>query len=100
MAARGSIAKENVEKIIKEAFGKSFVGVSDKKIYVTADDGGEQVQISISLTCPKNPIEVVSGDGQGFDFSNPTMAATTFTPAEYTEEEKETINELMRALNL
>lgn len=55
--AKGNTAKEYVEKKIIEAFGSDFVGISDKKIYVYADDGGERVQIAISLTCPKVQIE-------------------------------------------
>ena len=100
MAAKGTLAKENVENKIKEAFGKDYIGTIDRKIYVWAQDPGERVQIAISLTCPKNPVEVVSADGAGYDFSAPTVAATQFTPAEFTEEEKNTINELIETLNL
>lgn len=53
---RGAIAKENVIKKIKSAFGTEYVGEESKKIYVWADDGGERVQIAISLTCPKTNI--------------------------------------------
>ena len=98
--AKGAQAKTEVIEKIKEAFGKDFIGEIDKKIYVWAQDPGERVQIAISLTCPKNPVEVVSADGAGYDFSAPTIAATQFTPAEFTEEEKNTINELMKALDL
>lgn len=56
MAAKGSKAKENVKKVIANAFGDNFVGEADKKLYVWADDGGETVQIAITMTMPKNPI--------------------------------------------
>ena len=53
---RGAIAKENVIKKIKSAFGAEYIGEESKKFYVWADDGGERVQIAISLTCPKTNI--------------------------------------------
>ena len=37
---KGAIAKENVAEIIKKAFGQNYLGESDKKYYVIADDGG------------------------------------------------------------
>ena len=40
MAARGTIAKEKVERKIAEVFGEDFIGLYDKKLYVWANDGG------------------------------------------------------------
>lgn len=60
MAAKGSIAKTEVIKRVKEAFGDDFVGESGGKLYVWANDGGEQVQIAMALTCPKVPLEVTA----------------------------------------
>ena len=60
MAAKGTIAKTNVENKIKEIFGADFAGIADKKLYVWADDGGERVQIAIAMTCPK--VNVDFGD--------------------------------------
>lgn len=52
--AKGSVAKVNVANKIAEAFGADYVGCEDgKKWYVWADDGGERVQIAITMTCPK-----------------------------------------------
>ena len=56
MAARGTIAKEEVVKIIQKAFGENFIGEVDKKLYVQAKENGEMVQIAISMTCPKTPV--------------------------------------------
>ena len=108
MAAKGTIAKENVTKILAEAFGSNFIGEFDKKVYVYANDGGEMVQIAISLTCPKNPIQVdttVTTNAGDWDFSdnpkmNATVAVASATPAEITEEEKANIAELMAKLGL
>lgn len=41
--ARGAIAKEEVIRKIADAFGESFIGEVDKKIYLWANDGGERV---------------------------------------------------------
>ena len=56
--AKGATAKVNVENKIREAFGADFVGNVDKKLYVWADEGGEKVQICLSMTCPKVPVGV------------------------------------------
>ena len=61
--AKGAIAKTNVEKKIMEMFGEDFVGMADKKLYVWADDGGQKVQIAITLTCPKTNVDF--GDNAG-----------------------------------
>ena len=106
--AKGAIAKEEVVKKISEAFGSSFIGEFDKKVYVWANDGGEQVQIAISLTCPKNPIQVdttVTTNAGDWDFSdnpkvNTTVAVASAAPAEITEEEKSNIANLMASVRL
>lgn len=58
MAAKGNVAKATVIEKIKKAFGNDFITEIDKKAYVWADDGGERIQVALSLTCPKVPIEV------------------------------------------
>ena len=66
------------------------------------------VQIAISLTCPKNPIQVdttVTTNAGDWDFSdnpkvNTTVAVASAAPAEITEEEKSNIANLMAKLGL
>lgn len=75
----------------------------DKKVYVWADDGGEKVQIAISLTCPKIPIgEVTTNFSGDLDFENmaAVVAPSSYEPAEITEEEKQNIADLMARLGL
>lgn len=95
---RGSIAKENVTKIIKEAFGANFVGEESKKLYVWADDGGEKVQIAIALTCPKVEIQaakpVEETPWEGFPPAKP-KEEKMISP-----EEQETIEMLMEKLGI
>lgn len=108
MAAKGSVAKENIVKKLAEVFGKDFIGEYDKKVYVWANDGSEMVQIAISMTCPKVPIEIANNvdvNTGDWDFSdNPktisTIAVANAGPAEITEEEKNNLAELMTKLGL
>lgn len=103
MAARGANAKIEVENIIRNAFGKNFVGVAEKKLYVQADDGnGEMVQVAISLTCPKTPYVAGAPAEGGIDFDNMPSGgkATEFKPAEITTEETENIRKLLAELGL
>lgn len=71
----------------------------DKKIYLQAPENGEMVQIAISMTCPKNTIEVsnapVVKNGM-IDFE----AESTVVAPTATAEERETVQEMMRRLGL
>lgn len=103
MAAKGSIAKIEVENRIREAFGKDFAGVADKKLYVWADDGGERVQISIAMTCPKVYIgedaeagPAIARTGGGIDFEAEIPKKST----EVTQEELDRISAMMNKLGL
>ena len=92
--AKGSEAKEYVIRKIKETFGEDFVGEQDKKKYVWGQEGGEKVQIAISLTCPKNPIG-------GFNFEEKEKILEEENKVvEITEEEKIKIDELMKRLGI
>ena len=99
--ARGAAAKETVAAKLKEAFGENYIAEVDKKHYIWADDGGEKVQIAISLTCPKNFIEtgetVVAGEG--FPAASPVTTAKHET-AEISDKERENIAALMARLGL
>ena len=110
MAAKGTLAKERVEKKIIEAFGADYVATVDKKIYIWAqDEGAEKVQVCISMTCPKNPVGAEDGTlnfskepGNKIDFTNLSAVASpdTFKPAEITDAERANIKELMERLGL
>ena len=108
MAARGSVAKENVIKKLAQAFGNDFIGESEKKIYLWANDGGERVQIALTLTCPKTFIDAPNaaapnenlGDWDFRDEAPKPVAAIKAEPAVITEEEKENIANLLKKLGL
>ena len=98
MAAKGSVAKLFVENKIKEMFGEDFIGSADKKLYVLADDGGQKVQIAISLTCPKVGLDI---EGNGFVDDTGIVGTYTGEPViEITPEEEENIQTLIKKLNL
>ena len=102
--AKGAIAKQQVVEKLKSVFGDDYIGENSSKHYVWANDGGERVQIAISLTCPKNPIGTVdmsSAFGDGIDFDAPAVVVQTkFEPAEITQEEQDRLQELMQKLGL
>lgn len=106
--ARGTEAKKQVTNKLAEAFGDNYIGEHDKKIYVWANDGGEKVQIAISLTCPKTNIEIAvglaepSGDWDFTDDSSKAVpiAVSNAAPAEITEEEINNLQTMMERLGL
>lgn len=102
--AKGALAKQEVIDKIKQVFGNDYIGENANKHYVWAKDGGEKVQIAISLTCPKTPIgtvDVSSAFGDGLDFeAEPVIAPTKFEPAEITQEEMDTLATMMERLGL
>ena len=103
--AKGAIGKQNVLQKIAEAFGKDFIGEHDKKIYVWTQENGERIQIAISLTCPKVMIDAMAAEmpeppAGDFDWSMDTPAAPKTAPVEISQEEKDTVANLMAKLGL
>lgn len=99
--AKGTIAKENITRKIIEAFGKDYIGEFDKKLYLWADDGGDRVQVSIALTCPKvyRGVEETGPSVLNFeDDDNENIQSAEFKPAEITQEEQDTLMNLMAKL--
>ena len=100
--AKGQIAKDYVAKKLAEAFGEHYLGEVDKKYYVEAPENGEMVQIAIAMTCPKNPVAVSGASvvrGGGIDFeAEPVLTAPKTT--EVSEEERQTVADMMRRLGL
>ena len=88
--AKGNIAKQNIENKIKEVFGADYIGIFDKKLYLWADDGGERVQVALTMTCPK----VFVGD------DIPVETPDEFQPAEITQQEQDNLKMLIERLGL
>ena len=108
LIAKGALAKQAVINKIAAAFGDDYIGEYDKKQYVWANENGERVQIAITLTCPKTPIEIasnVNNAGGDWNFTDDIPKATPIAvsnaaPAEITEAEKQNIADLMARLGL
>lgn len=111
VAAKGTRAKEIVTEKIGEIFTNSsntqYIGVIDKKIYVNVleDDTGETVQVSISLTCPKNPVGEITPIANNEDIIHFNSAAMpvgdgTTEDFEFTSEEMNNIDKVLSKLDL
>jgi hypothetical protein len=92
--AKGQTAKDTLGKIIIEAVGDRFITVQDKKIYVNMDDGGEMVQVAVSMTIPKTSIAAGSS---AFSSSKESSA---FAPTELSPEDKAKVEQLKKLLNV
>ena len=88
--ARGSQAKIQVNNLIKEAFKENYIGEFNSKLYVWADDGGERVQVALTMTCPKVFVGV----------DTPTETPDEFQPAEITQQEQDNLKMLIEKLGL
>ena len=96
--ARGANAKVVVTEKIATAFGVDYIGEYDKKLYVWADDGGERVQIAISMTCPKTMIGEVPSTEMDFNTVATPGQVSSFQPAEITQTEKDNVSKLLAEL--
>ena len=99
MAARGTIAKENVKKNIIERFGENYIGENGGKLYVFADDGGQKVQIAIALTCPKVGLGVDETPSAN-SFIEGGFISNHAPVVEMTPEEEATVESLLARLGL
>lgn len=105
--ARGNDAKERLINKFIEAAGDSYLGMFDKKYYFLSAENGEQIQVAVSMTCPKTPVEfAVTAESDGdWDFTDDkpktaTAAVSNAAPAEITQEEVANLEELMKKLGL
>lgn len=104
MAVKGTLAKKMfVDKAIA-AMGDAYVGEVGGKHYFSFQENGEEVQIAVSLTCPKNPIAkqtvVIPIKNGGMDFENTETVPVVQKQKEIPEEELENIAKLMSQLGL
>lgn len=106
MAARGSVAKEEITNKILAEFPGSFK--FDKEIRVPVMENGELVQIKITLTAAKVNVEnggdtatpgvdLIKGMTQAVEGQ---VADSTTMSIEPTPEEKENVRILLSKLNL
>ena len=100
--AVGEEAKTKLINKIIEALGDSYIGCVDKKYYFISYENGSEKQVAISLTCPKAPVAVSAKPvvrSGGIDFeAEPVLVAPA--NVEVSEEERQTVADMMRRLGL
>ena len=96
MAAKGTIAKENITNKILSTFAGSFI--YGKEIRIPYVENGTLVQIKVALTCAKENVDA------GADIALPGETATVMPAsdgvAEITDQEKSEVNDLISKLGL
>lgn len=98
MAAKGTVAKENLIKRFATAVGSDYIGTEDgKKYYFWSIENGERIQVAITLTVPKTPIAAQSDN---ISFEDNVTAVNTKGNAQMDEDEKATLERLMKELDL
>ena len=103
--ARGALAKEEIFAKILETFDGSFMYNNGKELRIPWNESGNEVQIKVSLTCAKDNVSptgetveksaaVAQETGDFMNFPTPHKRA------EVTEEEKQNVSDLLKALGL
>ena len=95
--AKGAIAKKEIMQKIIEMFPGSFLYNNDKEVRINSTEEGNPVQIKITLTCAKTPVENENGI---FEINNSNAIEFKNTPkpqdiVEPTEEEKANLKALL-----
>lgn len=99
--AKGAASKELVAKKILETFQGAFEYGKELRIPLT--EGGEQVQIKVTLTCAKENVECGADNAIPGDFPAPKMTAPTperTAPVQPSESEKQAVADLLKSLGL
>ena len=101
MAARGAESKAKIIEKILTTFENSFQ--YDKEVRIPMYENGELIQIKLTLTAAKTNVEnemkssfPIVGDNK----NDSNEKNITSSPAEPTEEEKQTLEDLMSKLGL
>lgn len=97
--AKGAIAKKEIMQKIIEMFPGSFLYNNDKEVRINSTEEGNPIQIKITLTCAKTPVENENGSGifktnnsNVIEFKNDTPESDIIEP---TEEEKANLKTLL-----
>lgn len=101
--AKGAESKNKITKQILELFPGSFIYNDGKEIRVPMIEGGEQIQIKIALTCAKECVNMGADNAIPGDFPAPINTPPTperSEPIKPTEEEKQSVANLLRSLGL
>ena len=96
MAARGTESKSIIFNKLKEVYPNSFWEDENKILRIPMNEGGNPIEIKVTLTAAKN----ILGSG-AVESAFPTASEPVVEkPVEMTEEEKENVATLLASLNL
>ena len=96
MAARGTESKSVIFNKLKEIYSNSFWEDENKILRIPMNEGGNPIEIKVTLTAAKN----ILGSG-AVESAFPTASEPVVEkPVEMTEEEKENVATLLASLNL
>lgn len=110
MAAKGSIAKEQLIQQILKAFPNSFVYNDGKEVRINCEENGTPVQIKLTFTCAKNAVMpesevanpiIAPRNSPVIPTDNAAVAPTQVdnSPEEPSQEEKERLAQLLSHFN-
>ena len=105
MAAKGSILKQEITKKILETFPNSFLYNDGKEIRINGTEEGVSLQIKVTLTCAKTPVEggednALPGEKTAATADVKPAGTNEKIPQEPTAEEKERLTTLLNKLGL
>jgi hypothetical protein len=100
--AKGAESKSKIIKQLLEIFPNSFLYNDGKELRIPMTEGGEMVQIKCTLTCAKECVNVGEDNATPGDFpvTNAPVTVASSEPIKPTEEEKQTVANLLRSLGL
>ena len=96
MAAKGTESKCIIFNKLREIYPNSFWEDENKILRIPMNEGGNPIEIKVTLTAAKN----ILGSGAVESAFPTTSEPVVERPVEMTEEEKENVATLLASLNL
>ena len=98
--AKGAKVKAEVYKKILEMFPGSFMYNSDKELRIPMMEDGEPIQLKLTLTVSKTPVENDNAAGERDEGSFPAPVGSPAATPQVSDEEKQTLQAMMERLGL
>lgn len=101
--AKGAKVKAEVYKKILEMFPGSFMYNSDKELRIPMMEDGEPIQLKLTLTVSKTPVEndnAAAAAGERDEGSFPAPVRSPAATPQVSDEEKQTLQAMMERLGL
>ena len=103
--ARGQKIKQEIANKILETFEGSFLYNDGKEIRINGTEDGELVQVKVTLTAAKESVSIgednaIPGQASSNNEINFNNEQKETKVAEPTEEEKQNVSDLLKALGL